>query len=68
MNQCRLFTFKRKFLKISVDLHSALAAEAHLAEGQWLEEQPSVVHLRMYRAGTRKPIVSGRKEQNLAPL
>jgi hypothetical protein len=33
LNQFRLFTFKRRFLKISVDLQTALAAEAHLAEG-----------------------------------
>jgi hypothetical protein len=28
------FTFKRKFRKISVDLQTVLAAEAHLAEAQ----------------------------------
>jgi hypothetical protein len=32
-----LFTFKSEFLKISVDLQTALAAETHLSEGQWLE-------------------------------
>jgi hypothetical protein len=39
LNQFRLFTFKRKFLKISVGLEIALSAEANLAEGQRLEEQ-----------------------------
>jgi hypothetical protein len=37
-NLLRLFTFKRKFLKTSTDLQTALAAEAHLADGQWLDE------------------------------
>jgi hypothetical protein len=48
-----LFVFERKFLKISVDLQTALAAETHLAEGQWLEEQLNIVKLRMLRSGTR---------------
>jgi hypothetical protein len=30
------------FLKISVKLESALAAEIHLAEGERLEEQPNI--------------------------
>jgi hypothetical protein len=34
LNQLMLFTFKRKFLRISIDLQSALAAEARLAGGQ----------------------------------
>jgi post-segregation antitoxin (ccd killing protein) len=38
LNQLLLFTFKRKFIEISVDLQTALAAEANEAEGQWLEE------------------------------
>jgi hypothetical protein len=29
-----------------MDLQTPLAAEAHLAEGQWLEEQLNVVKLR----------------------
>jgi hypothetical protein len=36
MDQLRLFTLKHDLLKISVDLQTALAAETHLAEGQWL--------------------------------
>jgi hypothetical protein len=31
VDQLRLFTCKRQFLKISVDLQTALAADAHLA-------------------------------------
>jgi hypothetical protein len=34
------------FLEISVDLETALAAEAHLAEGQRLEEQLIIAKLR----------------------
>jgi hypothetical protein len=36
------FKFKRKFIKITIDLHTALAAEAQWADGQWLAEQLSV--------------------------
>jgi translation initiation factor 1 (eIF-1/SUI1) len=39
IDQLRLFTFKREFQKISVDLQTALATGTHLSEGQWLEEQ-----------------------------
>jgi hypothetical protein len=31
-----LFTFKCEFIKVSVDLQMALAAEKNPAEGQWL--------------------------------
>jgi hypothetical protein len=34
LNHFRLFKFKHKFLKLFIDLQTALAAEAHLAEGQ----------------------------------
>jgi hypothetical protein len=44
--------------KISVDSQTAFAAETHLAEGLWLEEQLKVVKLRMFRVGTRVPTVS----------
>jgi hypothetical protein len=44
-----LFTF----LKISVNLQTALAAETHLAEQHWLEEQLNVVKLRMFSVATR---------------
>jgi hypothetical protein len=63
LNQFRLFTFKRKFLKISVDLHTALAAEAHLAEGQWLEGQLNVVKLRAIAQA-----VSGRPPTAATPV
>jgi hypothetical protein len=51
LNQFKLFTFKREFLNICVGLQTALGAEAHPAEGQCLEEQFSVVKLRVFRAG-----------------
>jgi hypothetical protein len=38
----KVFAFKCKFMKISVNLQIALAAEVCLAEGQWLEEQLNV--------------------------
>jgi hypothetical protein len=41
-----LFTFKRKLLKISVGLETALSAEANPAEGQCLEEQLDIAQLR----------------------
>jgi hypothetical protein len=57
MDQLRLPVLKCELLKISVYLHTALAAETHLAGGQWLEEQLNVVKLRMFRAGARTPTV-----------
>jgi hypothetical protein len=64
----RLFTFKHEVLKISARLQTVFAAETHLAEGQWLEENVNTVKLRMFRAGTRMPIVSRTKGQHLAQL
>lgn len=32
-----------KMPKIAIDLQTALAADAHLAEGQWLQEQVILV-------------------------
>jgi hypothetical protein len=47
LNYLRVINIKRNmFLEISVDLLTALATEAHLAEGQWQEEQLSIVKLR----------------------
>jgi hypothetical protein len=43
MDQLRLFKLKHDLLKISVDLKTELAADTHLAEGQWLKEQLNVV-------------------------
>jgi hypothetical protein len=34
MDELRLFTHKREFLKISVYSQTAFAAETHIAEGQ----------------------------------
>jgi hypothetical protein len=47
-----------KFLKISEEFHTILAAETNLAEGQWLEEQQNREKLRMFIKGTRIPTVS----------
>jgi hypothetical protein len=38
-------------LKISIDLQTALEAEAHPAEGQWVEEQLNIETLCMFYAG-----------------
>jgi hypothetical protein len=58
MYHLKLFTFKRKFLKMSIDLHTALATGTHPTEGQWLEEQLNMVMLLMFREGTRIPTFS----------
>jgi hypothetical protein len=68
LNKLRIFTLKHEFLKISVDLQTALAADTHLAEGQLLKEQLNVVKLRMFRVGTRMATVSRIWGQYLAPL
>jgi hypothetical protein len=44
-----------------------LAADTHLAEGQWLKEQLNVVKLRMFRVGTQMPTVSRTEGQFLVP-
>jgi hypothetical protein len=41
----RIFTLKHELIKISVSLQTAFGVERHLAGGQWLEEQVSVVKL-----------------------
>jgi hypothetical protein len=53
IDQLRLFTFKHELLKIYLRLQTAFAAEIHLAEGQWLEEQLNTLKLRMFRVRTR---------------
>jgi hypothetical protein len=68
MDHLRLFTLIYDLLKISVDLQTAFAAEAHLSEGQWLKEQLNAVKLRMVRVGTRMPNVSRTEGQCLMPL
>jgi hypothetical protein len=35
-----------------MDLQTAVAAEAHLAEGQWLDEKLNLVKLCVFPAGT----------------
>jgi hypothetical protein len=52
MDQLRLLKLKHDFLKMSIDLQTAFAADTHLAEGPWLKEQLNVVKLRMFRVGT----------------
>jgi hypothetical protein len=61
MDQLRLYTLKHELLKISVHSQTAFAVGTHLAEGQWLKEQLNEVKLRMFRVGTRIPIVSRRE-------
>jgi hypothetical protein len=56
-HELRLLIFKRGFLKISVDLRTALAAETHLAEGQWLGDQLNMVKLRIFRAAINQIII-----------
>jgi hypothetical protein len=53
--------------KKSINLQTALAADTHLPEGQWLKEQLNVVKLRMFRVGTRRPTSSRTEGQYLAP-
>jgi hypothetical protein len=48
INELGLSTLKQEFLKISVNLQTALAVETHLAEGQWLKEQVNMLQLRMF--------------------
>jgi hypothetical protein len=51
ISQLRLFIFKREFLKISVDLQTAFAAEARRAQGQRLEEEMNIVKLHRLPVG-----------------
>jgi hypothetical protein len=68
MDQLKLFALKYDLLKISVYSRTALAAETHLAAGQWLKEQLNVLKLRMFRVGTRMPTVSRTDGHCLVPL
>jgi hypothetical protein len=67
MNQFRVSTRKKVFLKISVSLHTTFAIESRLTEGQWLEEQVNVLKVRMFRVGTRGRLFRG-QGQHLMPL
>jgi hypothetical protein len=68
MDQLRLFKLQHDFLKISVDLQTAFAADTQLAEGLWLTEQLNAVKLCTFRVGTRMPTVSRTEGQYLVPL
>jgi hypothetical protein len=61
IDQLRLFMLKH-------ELQTAFAAETHLAEGQWQEEQADMVKLRMFRAGTRMPTLSRTEGEHLVLL
>jgi hypothetical protein len=54
---------------MSKSLQTTLAAEAHLAEGQFLLEEQTlnIEKSLIYRTGTRKPTVSKTDGQNLDP-
>jgi hypothetical protein len=67
VNQLRPFRLKHDLLKISIDSQTALAADTHLAEGQWLAEQLNMVKLHMFRVGTRRLTVSRTEGQYLVP-
>jgi hypothetical protein len=64
-DQPRLFTLKHELLKTSVRLQTAFAAEAHLAEGQGLEEHVNMVKLTNVPSTTT---VSKTERQHLVPL
>jgi hypothetical protein len=54
---------------MSKSLQTTLAAEAHLAEGQFLlkEQTLNIEKSLIYRTGTRRPTVSKTEGQNLDP-
>jgi hypothetical protein len=51
----------------SISLQTTLAAEAHLAEGQYLLEELTLNKVKslMHRARTRRPTISKTEGQNL---
>jgi hypothetical protein len=57
------------FLKMSKSLNTVFAADAHLAEGQFLREEPTVNKGKSlkFREGARIPTVASEEEQNLYP-
>jgi hypothetical protein len=57
LHHLRLFKFKHTFLKISVELQPALAAQACLVEGQRLKEQLNR-EVGMFQPGRQVPTVS----------
>jgi hypothetical protein len=58
LNQLRLFKFKNTYLRASINLQTALAAEGYLVEGPLLEEQPNVENLYMLWAEIWIPSIS----------
>jgi hypothetical protein len=63
--------FQRQFFvpNMSTSLQTTLAAEAHLAEGQFLLEEQTlnIEKPLIYRTGTRRPTVSKTEGQHLDP-
>lgn len=57
INQFRLLTFKQVFLKISLNLRTAILFETHTVEGQL-----NILKLRMLRVGTRRPNFRGERQ------
>jgi hypothetical protein len=53
----------------STSLQTTLAADAHLAEGQFLLEEQTLNNAKslIYRAGNRRPAISKTAGQNLTP-
>jgi hypothetical protein len=53
----------------STSVQTTLAADAHLAEGQFLFEEQTLNDAKslMYRAATRRPTISKTEGQNLKP-
>jgi hypothetical protein len=54
---------------ISTSLQATLAADAHLAEGQFLNGEQTLNRAKslIYQAGTRRPTISKTEGQNLKP-
>jgi hypothetical protein len=54
----------------STSLQTTLAAEAHLAEGQFLLEEQTLKNAKslMYREETGRPAISKTEGQNLEPI
>jgi hypothetical protein len=56
-------------LNTSTSLQTTLAADSHLAKGQFLLEEQTLNNAKslIYRAGTRRPTISKTEGQNLTP-
>jgi hypothetical protein len=53
---------------MSMSLQTTLAADAHLAEGQFIDEQTlNNANSPIYQAGTRRPTISKTEGQNFKP-